>query len=363
MAKILGWIVLVLVGLFAVSHLLPTELTFEKSVTETEPAKDELLLPSLEERVGQLLAVGHWASTPVTETERYVRELGIGSIIIMEAPADESAILEWTDTWQSAASTSLLISIDQEGGVVSRLRGDNHIQLSQPEITDTATANAIAVSRAKALAALGINSNYAPVIDRSIDPESFMYDRVFRDPEVIASLGDAMVRGYQSNGVLAVPKHYPGHPDTSDDSHITLPILDLSADEYYAHTEQFADLFNFGNTKMLMTAHVQVNALDLDFPATVSNIVIDDLRIRLGYEGVIITDDLAMQAISDRWSHEEAAVLALDAGVDMIMLAAEPERTDATYKAILDAVRDGTLTEAKINRAYERVTQLKNSLP
>lgn len=363
MTKIIAGITVLLAGIFTISHLLPTETAYEKVAEETEAVvEDTLILPSLEERVGQLIAVGHWATTPVEETREYIERLNVGNIIIMEAPSTESEITEWTDIWQSVASTSLLVSIDQEGGVVSRLRGDEHIQISQPDIADTATANAVAVSRAKSLSELGINSNYAPVLDRSIDPDSFMYDRVFREPDTIATYADAMIRGYQSNDVLAVPKHYPGHPDTSDDSHITLPTLNLSKEEYEEHTEQFAELFESGNTKMLMTAHVQVNALDLDFPATVSKIVIDDLRNRLGYEGVVITDDLAMQAISDRWTHAEAAVLALNAGVDMIMLAAEPEHAESIFNAIIAAVQNGELTEAKINRAYERVTKLKETL-
>ncbi len=316
----------------------------------------------LETQVGQLFAVGHWANMEASTTAARVRDLQLGSVIIMSAPGSESVVADWTRNWQATAETPLLISIDQEGGVVSRLRGSAHIQTAQRSITDKATAYDVASERATALQMLGINANYAPVLDSSVSSDSFMYPRVFRDPEMIAPLADAMVRGYLENGVVAVPKHFPGHPDTSDDSHLALPRLDMTTKEYILHTQQFTDLIALGDTKMLMTAHVLVPALDPDFPATVSPIVLTDLRDRIGYDGIIITDDLAMQAISDRWSYEEAAVLALQAGADMIMLAAEPENASSTVAAVIKAVETGELSRERVFEAYNRVMSVKASL-
>jgi len=313
-------------------------------------------------QVGQLFAVGHWAHMEASTTAARVRDLQLGSVIIMSAPENESTVREWTDSWQEAADIPLLISIDQEGGVVSRLRGNTHIQTAQPNITDDTTAYDVARERAVALQTLGINANYAPVLDRSTSSDSFMYPRVFRDPDMIAPLAGAMIRGYQDNKVVAVPKHFPGHPDTSDDSHLTLPRLDMTTEEYVLHTQQFTDLIALGDTHMLMTAHVLVPALDPDFPATVSPIVISDLRERIDYDGVIITDDLAMQAISDRWSYEESAVMALQAGVDMVMLAAEPENASSTVQAVIEAVESGELSRELVFEAYQRVMEVKDVL-
>jgi beta-N-acetylhexosaminidase len=313
-------------------------------------------------QVGQLFAVGHWVNIEASTTAARVRDLQLGSVIIMSAPDNESAVSDWADSWQEVANIPLIISIDQEGGVVSRLRSGNHTQVAQSEITVETTAYEVANKRAVVLQTLGINANYAPVMDRSISPDAFMYPRVFRDPTMIAPLADAMVRGYQDNGVVAVPKHFPGHPDTSDDSHITLPRLDLTVVEYAEHTQQFADIVETGNVEMLMTAHVLVPALDPSFPATVSPIVIRDLRERIGYDGVVITDDLAMQAISDRWSYEESAVMALAAGVDMVMLAAEPEHASSTVQAVIEAVEQGELPRERVFEAYSRVMRVKESL-
>lgn len=316
----------------------------------------------LAEQVGQLFAVGHWPSMPVASTTEAVRDLLLGSVIIMATPDDAIKIEHWTTSWQAVALSPLLISIDQEGGIVSRLKGAQYIQTAQPQITTTTQAYTVAEARSRDLQELGINTNYAPVLDQSTQADSFMYPRVFRDTSMIASLGDAMVRGYAANNVVAVPKHFPGHPDTSDDSHITLPTLDLTVAEYQAHTQQFAAIIATGNVQMLMTAHVGVPALDLQFPATVSPTIIADLRDRLGYEGVIITDDLAMQAISDRWGYAEAAVLALNAGADMIMLAAEPEYANDTVAAVIAAVEQGEISRERIYEAYSRVMVAKSSL-
>ena len=316
----------------------------------------------LEAQVGQLFAIGHWVSIPTEVTTKRVADLQLGSIIVMDAPTNENEVSIWTDAWQASSSIPLLISIDQEGGIVSRLKSSNHTQTPQSQITTTKQAYDIASVRAQSLLTLGINANYAPVLDKSVSLDSFMYPRVFRDPAMIATLGDAMVRGYQDNGVTAVPKHFPGHPDTSDDSHITLPILNITKEQYINHTQQFADIVEAGNVQILMTAHVLIPALDPDFPATVSPIVLNDLRERIGYNSIIITDDLAMQAISDRWDYSESAVLALKAGADMVMLAAEPENAEIAVQAVLDAIENGELTRERVFEAYSRVMEVKENL-
>ena len=325
----------------------------------TEPDYESI---PLETQVGQLFAIGHWPNIPLEETTRRVHELQLGGVIVMAAPETVTDIQTWTQSWQASSSIPLLISIDQEGGLVSRLRGSEYDQTAQPDIATTEEAYEVAQGRAVELQALGINTNYAPVLDLSVLPDSFMYGRVFRDPDAIAVLGNAMVRGYKDGGVAAVPKHFPGHPDTRDDSHITLPRLDLTIEEYVSHTQPFTDSISDGNIQILMTAHVLVPALDSDFPATVSPIVLRDLRDRIGYGGVILTDDLAMQAISDTWTHEEAAILALQAGADMIMLAAEPEHIDTTVAAVLAAVESGELPRERVWEAYSRVMEVKEEL-
>ena len=326
------------------------------------PKTNQIGVVPLAIQVGQLFAIGHWPSIPTDLTTQRVNDLQLGSVIVMAAPTDETEVTQWTDTWQASSTTPLLISIDQEGGIVSRLKGPEHPQTAQPQITTVERADEVAQQRGHALRRLGINVNYAPVLDQSVLADSFMYPRVFRDPTMIATLGDAMIRGYQDNGVIAAPKHFPGHPDSSDDSHITLPILDLTYEQYIDHTQQFTDTITTGNVQMLMTAHVLVPALDPTHPATVSPAVLTDLRERVGYDGVIITDDLAMQAISDHWGYAEAAIMSLRAGADMVMLAAEPQYASSTIAAVIEAVENGELSRERVFEAYSRVMTVKESL-
>jgi beta-N-acetylhexosaminidase len=336
---------------------------FSKATTNDSSQTTPETSVSLQEKVGQLFVIGHWSDTLTSQTTALVAEHHLGGVILMDAVGDPRGIKAQTTEWQNASmQTPLFIAIDQEGGIVSRIKHPSFTQTAQPEITDSDTAYQIASMRAEELSALGINTNFAPVLDSSTNPDAFMYDRTFQPPESIALLADAMMRGYQNNGVLAVPKHYPGHPDTLDDSHFTLPIVNLTSEEYKQHTRAFTDVVQAGNTHILMTAHVLVPSLDSVYPTSLSPNVIRDLRERIGFQGVILTDDLAMQAISDRWTYEESAVVALMAGADMIMLAAEPESASSTIAAVVAAVKDGTLSESRIDEAYERVLAVKREL-
>ena len=357
---------LVIVVVSAVSLLTAVFLYFSDSPIVVNHLKDDSPTPhtlDLKEKVGQLIMIGHWSNTMTDTTTKAITDLHLGGVVVMDAPGDGGRIRGWSEVWRAAGSAlPLLIAIDQEGGVVSRVTADTFPLTAQPAITSADSAYRTASERAQALFTLGINANFSPVLDRSVNPEAFMYERVFRDPESIASLGDAMIRGYQNNDIVAVPKHYPGHPDSADDSHLTLPILTLSPAAYREHTEQFAEVLQAGNVDIMMTAHVLVPEIDSRYPATLSPLIMEDLRKRIGYQGVVLTDDLAMQAISDQWSYEEAAVLALRAGADMIMLAAEPEVASSTIAAIISAVELGELSENRIDQAYSRVANLKQSL-
>lgn len=332
------------------------------AATDTEPVIDPATIP-LDEKIGQLFVVGHWSNTEASTTAAMIKEYELGGVVIMSAPNSLEEIRTWTESWQNASEEPLLVTIDQEGGTVSRLEGPAFSTIAQPDITTTASATAIARERGEELFALGINGNFAPVIDTSVNADSFLYARVFRDPTQVGTLGNAMIDGYTEAGVLATPKHFPGHPDTAADSHETLPILsDMSEAEYRTHTEPFRAVTTNANTHLLMTAHVLVPALDETYPATLSPAVMTDLRERIGYDRVVITDDLVMSALHDQWDEGEAAVLALKAGVDMLLLAAEPDETPAVISTVEQAVINGNLSEERIDEAYLRVMEMKREL-
>lgn len=325
--------------------------------TKQEPTPEPL--PPLQDQVGRLFIIGHWAETPTASTTALIREYGVGGVIIMSAPDDHNEIKAWTNEWQAAAAYPLMIAIDQEGGEVQRLRGGDFVATAQPTITTPEEAYSVAYQRGRELAALGINTNFAPVAETSRNPDSFLYDRVFRDPAAIPELTTAMIAGYQDAGVTAVVKHYPGHPDTPADSHKELPVVPLTEITFVEHTQAFTKLIQTGVVPALMTAHVLVPSLDPIYPATLSpSILTKVLRQQTGYTGLVITDDMTMAAIAASHTPGEASIKALQAGADMVLLAAEPAQAPSTIAAVLAATSDGRLATTTIATHVRRTEQI-----
>lgn len=313
---------------------------------------------SEEELIGQLFMIGHWAGTPVASTTALIRDYHIGGVIIMSAPDDPKEIASWVDEWQEASDVPLLIAIDQEGGPVSRLKGVDFIQTSQREVETEVAAYDLGRARGAELRALGVNMNFAPVLDVAKNPDSFMYTRVFKDSERAGAFASSMLEGFRSAGVIGVPKHFPGHDDTSDDSHTTLPVVNITKEELDVFTQSFREVVSIEQPAAIMTAHVLFPDID-SLPATLSHFFLTEyLREELGFEGVIITDGMSMDAIDDTWGAEEASVLALRAGADMVLFAAEPERVVGAIEAVRRAVEEDLLSVHELTLHYERVTEL-----
>ena len=218
---------------------------------------------------------------------------------------------------QLLSKTPLLISIDQEGGRVQRLKTSSFP--SNKEGKDR--ADEIAFQIGTELRNVGINMNLAPVIDVNSNPSNpVIGDRAFSsDPWEVAVCGRKALSGYKKSGVIATLKHFPGHGDTSMDSHVALPVLDKSMDEL-EKTEliPFRELSPIADA--IMTAHILVPALDPEFPVTLSKKWLDFLRKELGFQGVIISDSLVMDGVLEKaGSIDEAAILAINAGCDLLI--------------------------------------------
>jgi beta-N-acetylhexosaminidase len=316
---------------------------------------------TLGDKIGQLFIIGHWAQTKPEQTAALVHTHQLGGVIIMSSPENPGDISKWTDDWQSTSTQPLVIAIDQEGGPVTRLKSSKYTQLGQTDIESSKEAYSIGKKRAEELTSLGINTNFAPVLETSINPKAFLYNRVFVFPENIVNFGSSMIRGLRDGGVVAVPKHFPGHEDTADDSHTELPILTVPTDEFDNFVQNFTDTIQQSKPSALMTAHVQVPSLDSKYPATLSyTILTKKLRESIGFTGVIITDDMTMQAITNTWSSSEASLLALQAGADMILFAAKPNDAIPAVKYILQAVENGEITEERIDESLRRIFKMKN---
>jgi beta-N-acetylhexosaminidase len=310
--------------------------------------------------VGRVFMIGHWANQPVASTTERIQQYQVGGVIIMSTPENPLEITDWVREWQSVSNEPLLIAIDQEGGPVSRLRGPSFTETSQREITSTTSAYLLGKKRGEELQALGITLNFAPVVEGAENPDSFMYDRVFSDKEKIADYAATLSTGLAESGIIAVPKHFPGHADTPADSHNTLPNVPINSAGIAAFTKPFADLIKKNPPRAIMTAHVLYPYVDT-LPATLSSFWLKTyLRDTLKFSGVIITDDMSMDAIDTSWSHEEASLLSLKAGADLVLYAAEPERAGAAISRLETALTEGELTETDF---YAKIARLKNLTP
>ena len=314
---------------------------------------------SPETQLGQLFMIGHWADTPVASTTALIEKYQLGGVIVMSAPENPQAIAGWVTQWNAVSEIPLFIAIDQEGGPVTRLKGSEFIQTGQRDIATAEHAYEIGRARGEELANLGINMNFAPVLDTATNPTSFMHSRTFPENTRAATLAASMIAGMSEQNVIAVAKHFPGHDDTSVDSHNELPVVDISQSELPAFTQPFAEIISQKPPAALMTAHVQFPQID-PLPATLSTFFLTTyLRGELDFTGLIITDDMSMDAIDTHYSTSEASQLALEAGADIILLAAEPADIEIIFPSLVTALDTSPLLRRQITDSYKRVVSLK----
>jgi beta-N-acetylhexosaminidase len=316
--------------------------------------------------VGQLVGELIWGGFPGTSLppafERALRERRRGGAILFKpnvegGPAQVAAL---NRQLCAAMPEAPLVGIDQEGGRVARLRTD---VLEVPPMRtvaswgDVAFAQRIASAVGAELAALGFTIDFAPVLDvNTCSANPVIGDRAFGDEATtVARFGVAWVRGLQQAGVLACGKHFPGHGDTSKDSHVDLPLVAQPLDRI-----ERLELVPFraaaaAGVAMLMTAHVVYTAVDPDRPATLSRAACTDLRERIGFRGALISDDLEMQAIADRWSLEDASIQAIAAGCDALLVCRSEEKQERAVDALAKEAEASAAFRARCEEAYRRM--------
>ena len=328
-------------------------------------------MPStIRREIGQLL-IGSLPGTTITpEIRSLAREFSLGGVIFfsrnIEAPEQVAELSR--DVQGLASALPLWVSVDQEGGRVARLkepftRWPPMATLGRSGSVDL--ANRFGAALAAELRAVGITLDYAPVLDIHTNPKNpIIGDRALaEDAEGVARLGAAVIRGLQDNGVAACGKHFPGHGDTSVDSHLELPLVEHPPDRIRrVECVPFREAIRAG-VAFIMTAHVLVPSLDEERPATLSSTIVRGLlREELGFEGVIVSDDLEMKAIAATYSVPDAAVQAIAAGCDALLICSgDPEVQAAALEALVHAVEQGTIpykgledTLLRLRRAKER---------
>ncbi len=317
-------------------------------------------------QLGQFFLFGFDGLEPNPHILRMIEERGIGGVILFSRNIrDPQQTARLIESLQDASETPLFIGIDEEGGPVSRLRppftaypGNRAVGLSgSPEL-----AYGFGRALAQELSAVGINLDFAPVLDVDTHRDNpVIGTRAFGDdPEEVAALGCALIRGLQENGVLACGKHFPGHGDTALDSHHDLPRLPHDKARLRGiELVPFARAIAAG-VETLMTAHVVYTGIDPDRPATLSPRLIQGLlREELGFNGVVFSDDLEMKAVATPWGIEQSCVLALQAGVDILIVCHDPVAQEKGLHAVRRAVETGDLTRDQIEAALGRVLDLK----
>lgn len=260
-----------------------------------------------------------------------------------------------------------LIGLDQEGGAVVRSTAlpQAPAPMALGAADDEALAEQVGAAVARGLRSLGINWNFAPVLDVNSNPANpVIAERSFgQDPLAVTRLARAWMRGSLAEGVACCAKHFPGHGDTHVDSHLALPTVDKSRAELDA-----VELLPFrelrGETPALMTAHIVYPQIDAEHPATLSRRVLGAiLRDEWAYDGVVITDALMMRAIAERYGHGRAAVMALAAGADMVLAQGTRAEQEATLAALRQAFAGGALTAAAGARSETRLDTLARRYP
>ena len=328
---------------------------------------------TLEEKVGQLFICGFGGREVGPVPKAHVTRRFIGGLILYDRniqTPEQVAVL--TTELQKLTETNprripLFIAVDQEGGKVARLQkgastlpGNMALGATRSQEFAEKAGDITGVE----LAVLGINLNFAPVLDVNTNPKNPAIGvRSFGDsPQLVSQLGSAYIRGLQRQGVLATAKHFPGHGDTSADSYKKLPLVakkrkhlnDVEMAPFRAAID--------ASVAAIMTAHVHYPELDIKFPATLSPTILNNiLRRDLGFEGIIITDDLEMKAIEEQRDIKSAAVAAFQAGADILLVPWTLKKQQAAYSAILRAVKTRHITKNRLDASVRRILKSKNA--
>ena len=343
-------------------------------------ASNAQVTDSLDLKIGQMLLIGFPGPDVDQKVLEEVRKGKVGSIIIFEKniPAKNSfvGLKKITWTYQQAAPIPLFISIDQEGGRVNRLKDKYGFPRS---ITAAAMGKAGSLdsvrfyseATAATLAGLGINVNFAPVVDLASNPNNPIiarYGRAFSaNEDSVTLLAKEFIKGHRKYNVLTSLKHFPGHGSSKDDTH--LGIADVTNTWDARELKPYQELISSGYADAVMTSHIVNKNLDpKGNPGTLSeDILTGILRKKLRFDGVVFTDDMQMHAITKHYGLEDAIRLAINAGVDIMTfsnnISGSDERTvDKVHSIIRGLVKRGTISEDRIDESFDRIMEAKRQL-
>lgn len=327
---------------------------------------------TLEEKIASMLMVGFEGTTcEANSTTCHMLQIyPIAGVILFDKNIQTPKQLKkLTADLKGCAKAPLWIAIDEEGGRVSRLgklpafpKAPSAQSIAQKDEKQAKRAYA---NMAHTLSSVGINCNLAPSIDVAINPENQVIVKNRRsfsnDPDIVAQYGAFFIQAMQSKKILSTLKHFPGHGSSQNDSHLGFTDVSETWDE--VELKPFSSLIASNSAPMIMSAHIYNSHIDEDFPATLSKKTITDLlRTKLGYDGVVISDDLQMGAIAKHYTLDETLNLAINAGIDILLFANQMDKP-VTVRQLVAHIRSlidsKKISEITVEQAYTRIETLK----
>ncbi len=350
----------------------PNETGNVKPPTSVDIAKQKALKQlksmTLDQKLGELIIAGMEGNTANIQTKKMIQNQYVGGVIFyknnVSTPKGLVTYVNQLKTWNRKNPTSLIISVDQEGGKVSRLPGLAKFPNASVIGKSNNVTNISDIGRylGKASKVMGMNVDYAPVLDINSNPNNPVIGvRSYgASANVVSRTGIKVMKGIQAEDVIPVVKHFPGHGDTSVDSHLDLPVVYKSLSQLQSFEWiPFKNAINNG-ADSVMIAHILFPKIDSKYPASLSKVIItDQLRGTLGFKGVVITDDLTMGAIAKHYGIGEAAVQALTAGSDILLVAHGYENVTKVISSLKKSIDSGRISEKRIDESVLRILLLK----
>jgi len=352
--------------------------------SDKENVQEQMSDKELKQRIGQMLIVG-FRDTEITENSpivKAIKDLNLGGIILFDYDVplksfprnilNPEQTKKLTRDLQSFSETPLFITIDAEGGKINRLK-EKYGFINMPSHQELGIKNNLEITKqvssalASELDSLGINTNFAPVVDLNINPENPVIgslERSFSEkPEIVINHAFSFIKSHQEKNIITVLKHFPGHGSSKGDSH--QGMVDVTNTYEEKELIPFKELIDKKIVDIVMTAHIINKNIDPSFPATLSSLFIKGiLRQDFGFQGIVVSDDIQMGAIEENYGFEEALILAINAGCDMLILSNNGDKYDEniSYKArdiIFQAVKRGDILLSQIIESSNRINDLK----
>lgn len=334
-----------------------------------DPIKQEISNMTLDEKIGQMVMCGIDGYASDDSTTRIIKNYHAGGIIILgENVKSSTQLLNLVNSVKSANSSNkipLFLSIDQEGGRVDRMPPE-FIKLPDNKkigkVNSSKFSYKIGQIIAEELNSFGFNMDFAPVLDINSNPKNpVIGNRSFgSNPQVVTRLGIETMKGIKSGGIISCVKHFPGHGDTSTDSHVGLPIVYHDLKRLKSFELIPFDNAVRNNVEVIMAAHILLPKIDAKYPSSMSKTIITDvLRDNLKYNGVVITDDMTMGAVTKNYDIGNAAVTSFNAGCDIILVCHGYDNEVSVINSLKKAVQNGTIKEERVNESLYRILKLK----